>query len=111
MTKKHESRASGQGDRRAYGNYESRISSRGQTVVPKEVREALGMVPGAELRWLLRGETVIVFAMPEDPIAAMKGALKDFPFTTADLLEERRKDRDREEAKVEETLNRWRGSS
>jgi AbrB family looped-hinge helix DNA binding protein len=84
------------------------VSTRGQTVIPHEVREALGIKEGTTLIWSLSSHSVQVMALPDDPIEASFGALKDTKFSTADLLEERRADRDKEEAKVEEELKRWR---
>lgn len=86
------------------------MSIRGQTVVPKEVREALGIKPGSKLSWALRDGSVVVRPIPEDPIRAMKGALRHLKYSTADLLAERRADRDKEEAHVEEMLKRWRST-
>jgi AbrB family looped-hinge helix DNA binding protein len=89
---------------------ESVVSVKGQTVVPKEVREALGIKPKTRLIWTMQDGSVVVRALPEDPIGAMKGALKDLPFSTADLLAERKADRDREEAEVERLIERWRST-
>lgn len=36
----------------------STMTSKGQTTVPKEVREALDLEPGAKLRWEVRGGKV-----------------------------------------------------
>jgi len=38
----------------------STMTSKGQTTVPKEVREALDLEPGAKLRWEVRGGTVAI---------------------------------------------------
>lgn len=38
----------------------STITSKGQTTVPKEVREALDLEPGAKLRWEIRGGKVAI---------------------------------------------------
>ena len=38
----------------------STMTSKGQTTVPKEVREALDLEPGMKLRWDVRGGTVAV---------------------------------------------------
>jgi AbrB family looped-hinge helix DNA binding protein len=38
----------------------STITSKGQTTVPKEVRKALDLEPGAKLRWEVRGGTVVI---------------------------------------------------
>lgn len=89
----------------------STVSSKGQTVIPKEVREALGIKEGSELHWYVDGDRVIVRRFPDDPVAASIGAWKDNPVTTAALLEERRKDFEKEEAEAEERARRWRSTS
>ena len=40
----------------------SAITSKGQTTVPREVREKLGVGPGDTLRWEIEGSTVEVTA-------------------------------------------------
>jgi AbrB family looped-hinge helix DNA binding protein len=90
---------------------QSVVSVKGQTVVPKEVREALGIKPKTKLLWTVRNGSAVVSALPEDPIAAAMGALKDLKFSTADLLAERGADRDKEEAAVDEMIKRWRSTS
>ena len=90
---------------------QSIVSIKGQTVIPKEIREALGIKEGTKLLWFVEEDHVVVQALPDDPIKAAKGALKHLKFSTADLLAERQADRDKEEAKVEEILKRWRSTS
>jgi len=74
------------------------ISTRWQTVVPKEAREALGLTPRSKLSWEVRGGVAIVVPIPEDPVRGSLGILRDERLTTEDLLEERRREREREEA-------------
>ncbi len=74
------------------------ISIRWQTVVPKEAREALGLTPRSKLSWEVRGGVAIVVPIPEDPVRGSLGILRDERLTTEDLLEERRREREREEA-------------
>jgi AbrB family looped-hinge helix DNA binding protein len=88
----------------------SMISDRGQTVVPKEVREALGVKPGTSLRWTVENGVATVRPMPDDPIEAAIGALEHLGLSTADLLAERRADNEREEAETKEQLQRWQSS-
>ena len=83
------------------------VSSKGQTVIPKEIRKALNLMEGTQLAWILRGDELILFAIPEDPVGASIGVLKG-KGSTADLLEERRADREKEEAETEAQLRRWR---
>ena len=86
------------------------VSDRGQTVVPKEVRRALGVKPGTSLRWTVEDGVATVRPMPDDPIEAAIGALEHLGISTADLLAERQEDKAKEEAETEEQLERWRSS-
>ena len=68
----------------------STVTSKGQTTIPRAVRERLRLAPGAELDWRVEdGEQVVVrLAAPADnPFAALLGA---FPLpdgqTTADVM-------------------------
>jgi AbrB family looped-hinge helix DNA binding protein len=87
------------------------VSERGQTVIPKEIRDKVGMKPGTRLRWTVIDGKLTVSVLPDDPIGAMEGALKDLPFTTEDLLAERRAERDKGDAQLEEMLKRWRSGA
>jgi AbrB family looped-hinge helix DNA binding protein len=88
---------------------QSAVSSKGQTVIPKEIREALGLKEGQKLAWTLRGEMLTVFPIPEDPVRALRGILKGHG-TYDDWLRERNEERERERQKeAEEEL--WRASS
>jgi bifunctional DNA-binding transcriptional regulator/antitoxin component of YhaV-PrlF toxin-antitoxin module len=78
----------------------TKISTRWQTVVPKDVREELGIGPDWTLSWEVRENVVVVVPIPPDPVRACLGILKGKGGpTVADLLEERRRDRERDEAK------------
>jgi len=88
----------------------SLVSDRGQTVVPKEIRQALGLKPGTSLRWTVENGVATVRPMPDDPIEAAIGALEHLRVSTADLLAERQQDKEKEEAETEEQLRRWRSS-
>jgi antitoxin PrlF len=55
----------------------SRLGVKGQTVVPKEVREALGVGPGDQIGYSIQQGSVILTAI-ERPLA------KDDPFTCFD---------------------------
>lgn len=70
----------------------SKVSVRGQTVIPQEIREQLGIKPESEVAWWVRDGRVMMIPIPEDPIAASRGMLKGSGLSTEELLEERRKD-------------------
>jgi AbrB family looped-hinge helix DNA binding protein len=86
---------------------ESVVSVRGQTVIPKEVREALGIKEGTKLRWRVRNGRLIALPDSYDPVEALVGVLEG-KGSTEDLLRERREERDKEERALEEEIRRRR---
>jgi AbrB family looped-hinge helix DNA binding protein len=55
---------------------QSVVSTKGQTVVPKEIREALNLKPGTRLVWIVRDGAARVIPIPADPVRALRGLLK-----------------------------------
>ncbi|MDP2811327.1 MAG: AbrB/MazE/SpoVT family DNA-binding domain-containing protein [Rhodocyclaceae bacterium] len=72
----------------------STITSRGQTVVPAEIRRLLGLTPAAGLEWIVEGDTIRVHPVRRDPVAAFRGQGRGG--AAARLLEERKAERERE---------------
>ena len=77
------------------------VSSRGQTVVPQEIRERMGIVPQTRLEWQIREGVIIVYPVPPDPIQAAVGLLEGQGPTTDDLLAERQQESRREQDQEE----------
>jgi AbrB family looped-hinge helix DNA binding protein len=88
---------------------QSVISTKGQTVIPKEIREALGLKEGQKLAWTLRGGKLTIFPLPADPVRALRGILKGHG-TYEDWLRERNEERERERQKDAEE-EKWRAMS
>ncbi len=64
---------------------ESKLTSKGQTTIPLEVREHLGIRPGDHLRYVVIGDRVEM--VPRNrPVSSIFGLLSDFgiPGTTVD---------------------------
>ena len=67
--------------------------AKGQIVIPKEIRDVLGIKPGKQLSIKLVGDHVEIRPLPNDPIEFLTGIFKDHPKSLADeLLKERGKD-------------------
>ena len=65
---------------------ESTITSKGQTTLPKSVREALGVRPGDRVRYVVSGDEVRI--MPVRPLARLFGVLNyEGPPKTLDEME------------------------
>ncbi len=52
------------------------VSSRYQVVIPKFVRERLGLKPGTAIFFLVDGDTVLVRPCPEDFFSTLRGLHK-----------------------------------
>lgn len=78
------------------GPEESRVYERGQTVVPKKIRDAMAVEEGSTLVWELRDGIAQVVAIPKDPVAALRGILKGTGPTFEEYLADRNAERRRE---------------
>jgi len=77
------------------------LSSKGQLVIPKEIREALGVKPGQKVFFkIVKDHLVEIAPLPEDPIRHFCGIFKEGPSLTEVLLKEREEDKKREEKKL-----------
>ena len=76
-----------------------KIYAKGQIIIPKELRDALGIRPGKRLSLKLVNDHMEVRPLPDDPIEHLTGIFKDVPQSMAvDLLRERAQD-DRDDKK------------
>jgi|COG998Drversion2_1049125.scaffolds.fasta_scaffold200070_1 AbrB family looped-hinge helix DNA binding protein len=67
--------------------------AKGLMVIPKEIRDALGIRPGRQLSINLVGDHAVIRPLPNDPIEFLTGIFKDHPKSLAgELLKERKKD-------------------
>jgi antitoxin PrlF len=72
----------------------STITSKGQTTVPKEVRDALDLEPGSKLSWEVRGGRVSITT--ERPgLWRWEGIFKEGPADAVEAVKEARKRRGR----------------
>ncbi len=77
------------------------VTSKGQLVVPAKIRRKYGIKPGTKICFLERDHEIIFQPVTKEYIRSVCGMLKsDTPATKA-LLEERVRDKEREEAKFE----------
>lgn len=75
-------------------------SSRGQIVIPKDVRKKLQISPGKRLLIRVEEDRAILFPLPDDPVNHFCGIFKKGSSLTKALLVERRKERSREEKNI-----------
>lgn len=75
------------------------VSVRWQTVIPRQVREELGIQPNSQLEWQVKDGAMVVYPIPADPVRASVGMWKGRGPTNEDLLASRRADRELERRK------------
>ncbi len=88
-----------------------KVGAKGQVVIPKAIREEIGIEPGDEVVFEPNGKEVRVRRLADDAqerrkrIEALRGAWVDIPgLSTEDLEAERRAERAREEHKAQGLL-------
>ena len=86
-----------------------KVGIKGQVVIPKAIRDAIGIEPGDEVTFEPSGSEVRVRRVEDDPerraegIRALRGVWAESGAGTAALIEERRRERELEERKAQ----RW----
>jgi AbrB family looped-hinge helix DNA binding protein len=75
------------------------VSSKGQLVIPKEIRDYLGIKPKQKVLLKIVKDHVEIEPLPENPVEAFRGIFKEGSSLTKALLREREEDKRREEKK------------
>ncbi len=69
-----------------------KTSSKGQIVIPKEIRKKLGITSGKKVLFRIVDNHAEITPLPEDSIKAMRGILKGGHSLAKELLSERKRD-------------------
>lgn len=77
------------------------VTTKGQLVIPAKIRRKLGIKPGTKVCFVERGGEILFQPVTKEYIRSVCGMLKSTTSVTEELLSERKKDREREEAKLE----------
>lgn len=77
------------------------VTSKGQLVVPARIRRRYGIKPGTKICFIERDHEILFQPVTREYIRSVCGILKSETSVTQELLKERAKDREREEAKLE----------
>jgi AbrB family looped-hinge helix DNA binding protein len=75
------------------------VSSKGWVVIPQELRQRYGLKPGTRVEIVEYAGVLSIHPIPDDPIAAARGMLKGGSSMTAEIVEEHRREREREDAR------------
>ena len=54
----------------------SKVTSKGQVVIPKKLRDKYGIQTATAIRWIERDQGILIVPENEDPIKAARGMLK-----------------------------------
>ena len=73
---------------------------KGQVVIPKAIRDQLGVTPGRKFSVEIREKDIVLHPLPKNPVDALCGILKGEGPSTRDLLKMRREERSLEERKI-----------
>ena len=77
------------------------VTTKGQLVIPARIRRKLGIKPGTKVCFVERGGEIIFQPVTKEYIRSVCGMLKGTTSVTQELLTDRKKDKEREEAKLE----------
>ncbi len=80
------------------------VSSKGQIVIPAEIRKKLRIKGGTRVAVSERGGEITLTPNPFDALLALRGCLSHVEDVEAWWIEEKRKEYEREEAKIKELL-------
>jgi len=79
----------------------TKLTKRGQTVVPSEIRKRFNLEGSSMLQWMIEGDIITVLPVPTNPVEALKGIIKG-NVSFKRFMDDRRSDREMEK---EEELN------
>ncbi len=82
--------------------------ARGQTVIPKTIRDAAAIEYGMRLHWEVHEGVISVTPIPKDPVGALRGILKGKGPTFEEFLADRNAERQRERELEAGEERRWR---
>lgn len=66
------------------------VSSKGQIVLPAEIRKKYGVERGAQLDLVDNGTSISLIPDRKAAVHALRGILRDTSYSTADFVQERR---------------------
>jgi AbrB family looped-hinge helix DNA binding protein len=80
----------------------SKVTSKGQVVLPKKLREKYGIRSATAIRWIEKEQGILMVPESEDPIVAARGMLKGTGILKA-YLKEKRREKKKENKRITRT--------
>ena len=75
----------------------TKVTSRGQTSIPAKIRKQFEITEKTTLDWEIEDGRIVVYPIPENPFKKFRGIFKNIGPSVADLLEQRRLDKEKED--------------
>ncbi len=75
----------------------TKVTSRGQTSIPAKIRREFDITEQTMLDWVVEEGRIVVYPIPENPFEKLRGIARHVGPSVADLLEQRRQDREQED--------------
>ncbi len=75
----------------------TKVTSRGQTSIPAKIRREFEITERTLLDWEMEEGRIVVYPIPENPFEKLRGIARQAGPSVADLLEQRRQDRELED--------------
>jgi len=82
------------------------VTSKGQLVIPARLRRRYGIKPGTKVCFVERDHEILFQPVTKEYTRSVCGMLKSDTSVTQELLKERARDKEREEAKLEKFRSR-----
>lgn len=73
----------------------SKVTSKGQIVIPKKIREKYGIRPSSSIHWIEKEEGILMVPDSDDPIISARGMLQGAGLLKV-YLQEKEKEKERE---------------
>lgn len=80
------------------------VTAKGQVTIPAHLRRQHGIKPGTKICFIERGKEILLQPITKEYIRRICGMFKSKISATQELLEERARDKAREEAKLESVV-------
>lgn len=77
----------------------ARVTTRGRIVIPRRIRRKFSIKPGTKVCFVERHNDILLRPVMKEDVRSICGILRSMTSATEELLNERRKDKTREEIK------------
>jgi len=80
-------------------NISSKVTSKGQIVIPKRFREKYRIIPSTVIQWIEKEDGILIVPASEDPIISARGMLEGSGILDA-YLQEKKLEKQKENKRI-----------